>query len=120
MECRALLPCFLRSVHADGALLGHSAGFLPCICIDILNTIPVPGKYCFCQEHIRLLIHCETIVLPVCACKFYTLLRMYIVDMNVQGFTVCGFPAVSGMKIWNEYGIESTLHKRQAVRSIQG
>jgi hypothetical protein len=45
---------------------------------------------------------------------------MYIVDMNVQGFTVCGFPAVSGMKIWNEYGIESTLHKRQAVRSIQG
>ena len=111
----------LRSVHADGALLRHSAGILPCICIDILNTIPVPGRCCFCQEHIRLLTFCETIVLPVCT--LYNFIHCWgwilFVVMNLRDFVhgFHGFQAVSGMKVWNEYGIESTFHKRQAVWS---
>lgn len=41
-------------------------------------------------------------MLPVC-----TLYNLYIVED--QGFTVCEFQAVSGMKVWNEYGIELSI-----------
>ena len=69
---------------------GHSAGFLPCICIDILNPMPVPaGKLLlFCQEHtgsssrVR-----ETRVLLLCVlCNFIQF--EYVYDTNIQGFKV--------------------------------
>lgn len=80
---------------------GHSAGFLPCICIDILNLMPVPaGKCCFCQAHTRLLIPgpWNNSATGMCIVQFYTF--EYVDDMNIHGLEV-GFQGLYESNLLN-------------------